>query len=584
MSHPHLVEGFGEWLDGNGELLQGPEWIERAAWRRYFRQAWMIPMRAGRAMTWRASVLPKGVAPQDQVVLVWDMGMGSYSAFPQPTGQFNIAVNGQSAIAICDQVGNRDWRKGDWRFHYEIKRREGNASYGLGYLMGPARAFAGTESPTITITASDSDSDAWFMLCAYGEGCLATGISFNEPNAAAAFVDDGVRRVGEGRERAKEGEYQLYWGDLHVHSNMANYIAASGPEDYAYGRHVANLDFMAITDQEHFLTDRMFAAAAELANRHNLPGEFAAFIAFEWSSRRYGHRNVLFRGDKGVCIRRHDVEKPYEPPFPREMEDSYSRLRAGLKQFGEPCLLLPHHPAMTSMGSFDWSHFDPELEPAVEIYSLWGSSEHRNAPGRSMRNDERSGSFVQDALARGYRLGIIGSGETGDGHPGNTQWRGEYARKAGMPLSRLGGGLAGVWATELTRAGIFDAIKARRCYGTTSARTTLRFKANGHWMGSDIHVSAAELKAGVPVAFDLAVDSETDIDAVHLFRNGRIVRCLPGYGPRLAERFNDSARLEDCITTASEHLTYYYVRVVMQNGHLAWSSPVWFTAPIVGGK
>ncbi len=577
MSSCPLIEGFGEPVEGHSKLLEGPQWIERAAWRRWFRRAWLIEMRKDMLVAWRTPTWPNNMAKAQHAILVWDMGLGSFSSLPQPTGQFDIEVNGHHVISICDQPGNRLWQKGDCRFYYEIKRHDDKATYGLGYLMVPASLLCDSHQATVRVTASDCDSEKWFMVCEYGEGCLAKGVSFCEPNAAAAFVDDGAQKITAGYERQTDGPYSLYWGDLHVHSSMANYIDATPGEDYEYARYVSNLDFIAITDQEHFLTEEMFAHASELANNHNDPDRFVAFVAYEWSSRRYGHRNVIFRGDRGVLVRRHDVERPYDPPYPRERADSFDLLRCGLERFGEPCMLLPHHPAMTSMGAFDWSHFDTQRDCAVEIYSLWGSSEHRSAPGRSIRNDERPGSFVHDALARGYRLGVIASGESGDGHPGNSQWRHGYAHKAGIALSPLGGGLAAVWAERLTRADIFDALRARRCYGTTSSRIKLRFKANDHWMGTDIPVSEDQLKAGLPIEMEIDVAGESDIDAIHLFRNGQIVHCMPGFGPSLSRRHRETLQLDDCTYLSAERFAYYYVRVIMKDGHMAWSSPVWFS-------
>ena len=577
MSSCPLIDGFGEPADDHAKLLDGSEWIDRAAWRRWFRRAWLIEMRNDMFVTWRTAALPDDLASQQHGILVWDMGLGSFSSLPQPTGRFDIEVNGHQVISICDQPGNRFWQKGDCRFYYEIKRHEGRATFGLGYLMVPASLLCNSKQATVKVTASDCDSESWFMVCEYGEGCLARGVSFCEPNAAAAFVDDGVQRVTAGRQRQTDGPFNLYWGDLHVHSSMANYIDATPQEDYEYARHVSNLDFVAITDQEHFLTEQMFAHASDLANNHDDPDRFVAFVAYEWSSRRYGHRNVIFRGDRGVLVRRHDVERPYDPPYPRERSDSFDLLRSGLKKFAEPCMLLPHHPAMTSMGAFDWSHFDAERDCAVEMYSLWGSSEHKSAPGRSLRNDERPGSFVHDALARGYRLGIIASGESGDGHPGNSQWRRGYARKAGIALSPLGGGLAAVWGEQLTRAGLFDALRARRCYGTTSSRIILRFKANDHWMGSDIPVSEDQLKAGLPIDLDIYVAGEVSIGTVHLFRNGEMIHCLPGYGRELSRRHGEILRLEDCMHLPAGRFAYFYVRIIMNDGHMAWSSSVWFT-------
>ena len=98
----------------------------------------------------------------------------------------------------------------------------------------------------------------------------------------------------------------------------------------------------------------------------------------------------------------------------------------------------------------DESHFapDPELEPVTEICSVHGSSEAPDSP--SPIYDPLPGNYVRDALDRGYRLGFVGSGDSHDGHPGLVQ------------LAGGNGGLAALLSPELTREGVYRALKARR--------------------------------------------------------------------------------------------------------------------------
>lgn len=570
-----LIEGFDKILESNAEVLDGEEWVARVSWRRYFRRAWLIRMKKGMFITWQTAPVPGQVKDTDRAIFVWAMGTGNYSRYPQPTGEFLIHINGEKVISFCVSTNNRCWSRDDYRFYYEIKRRESECSYGLGYLLVPKAALRSSSPATIKVSSVDTDSERWFMVCQYGEGNLDQGVSFSEPNARPTFVDEGISAVLKGVEHYSSSGLQLYWGDMHVHSNMANYVGASAEQNYEYGRLVSQLDFMAITDQDHFLNDRQFDKVITNANRHYVPREFVTFIGYEWSSRLFGHRNVIFRGDRGILIRRHDIEKPYEPPYARENRDSFYQLCEGLKKFGEPCMLIPHHPSMTSMGALDWSVFDPELEAAVEIYSLWGNSEDKNAPARSLSNDQCGGSFVQDALARGYCLGIIASGETGDGHPGNTQWRRKYALKAGFPLNPLGGGLTAVWAAELSRESIFDAIKSRRCYGTTNARILLEFKLNGQWMGEKIQIKKSKHERGFPVHVDINVKGADKVEGIYILRNGNITDFAPGHGDEMNCAFTQSLTSEHFLEVNDQRFAYYYVRVHQKDGHMAWSSPVW---------
>ena len=80
--------------------------------------------------------------------------------------------------------------------------------------------------------------------------------------------------------------------------------------------------------------------------------------------------------------------------------------------------------------------------------SSWGRFEYYQNPGH-IRVEEMKNSSVQDAWRMGWRLGVIGGS---DGH--------------NLFGDRIQG-LTGVYATELTRPAIFEAIRKRRCYATT---------------------------------------------------------------------------------------------------------------------
>lgn len=107
--------------------------------------------------------------------------------------------------------------------------------------------------------------------------------------------------------------------------------------------------------------------------------------------------------------------------------------------------------------------------------------------------------FVRGALLEGLReqlrlgvnpfaVGFIASTDTHNGTPGfvdEENYVGHVGREEGTPLGRLTGevpagprngpgGLVATWATENTRAAIFDALRRRETYGTSGPRITVR--------------------------------------------------------------------------------------------------------------
>jgi len=108
-----------------------------------------------------------------------------------------------------------------------------------------------------------------------------------------------------------------------------------------------------------------------------------------------------------------------------------------------------------------------------------------------------SGGTFQDALDRGHRVGAVASND-GPGLPGT--W---------------GKGVAGVWASELTRAGLWEAISERRTYGATGDRIRLWWEVDGVPLGS---VADAPAETGTAL-----VDCPQPLDRVDLVHGGRMV-------------------------------------------------------------
>jgi hypothetical protein len=134
-------------------------------------------------------------------------------------------------------------------------------------------------------------------------------------------------------------------------------------------------------------------------------------------------------------------------------------------------------------------------------------------------------------------------------------------------------GAIAVLATDLSREGVFDAMRERRTYGTTGARILLQFSAGGIGMGG-------EGAAARPLAVRTEAVATDVIDVVEVLRHvvGRpgfhvIADCRPG-----ADRVDWSLH-DDPGTGAA----IYYVRLRQRGlvrgvAAMAWSSPVWIAA------
>ena len=219
-------------------------------------------------------------------------------------------------------------------------------------------------------------------------------------------------------------------------------------------------------------------------------------------------------------------------------------------------ITIPHHPNTQSKavrgdgkpvwGPVDWSTIDDEFQRAVEICQNRGAFE---APGRNeelriMRED--CGASVQAALAKGHRLGFIGSTDTHNGRPGTGTAR------------------CAIVSGDFSRAGLWDALYARSCYATTGAHILLFLDINGAGMGQELTVPNARTERLVRWR---AVGTGP-FKRVDLLRNNKVARSWSGGG-----KDDLSGRHE--ARDACAPVEWWYLRALQTDKEIAWSSPAW---------
>jgi len=331
----------------------------------------------------------------------------------------------------------------------------------------------------------------------------------------------------------------ILFGDLHGHSSFSD--GTGTVEDYyRYARDVAALDVAALTDHDHwgapFLDERPdhWRHIEDTTSRFYDPGRFVTILGYEWTSWIYGHRHVL-----------HFEETAHVRSFVDESFDTPGELWAALR--GSPALTFAHHSAGEPVAT-DWSiPPDPELEPVTEIVSVHGSSE--SADTQYPIEGMIPGNTVRDALARGYRLGFVGSGDSHDGHPGLVHLK-----------KHESGGIAGILASARTREAVLDALRARRVYATNGPRIVLVASLDGAPMG-------ASVRAGASHRLLVKVVGTEGIDAVELLTPDGTLSRMPGRGRRFVFQWE---------VPASDPGSWLYVRVRQRDGGAAWSSPFFF--------
>jgi hypothetical protein len=352
--------------------------------------------------------------------------------------------------------------------------------------------------------------------------------------------------------------YTLLRGNLHEHTENSNCWPAGTDgtlhEDLRYGLYCEAYDFAGLTDHSYSLTEVYWRKTLRMTEFYNDSPYFVALPATEWTlsnngnsaiGHGVGHRNIFF---SDVSEARKFIRNKEEVYSERDPETRISpKLWEFIHAHKIDCVAIPHHPA-DETHALDWDVHDEEIEPVVEIFQCRGNAEYRGAPRminvsrhRPMADTDKG--FIDYALReKKYRLGFVASGDH----------------------NSMGVGLACVWVKEVSRRGILEALRARRCFATTGDHIVVDFRVNGAWGGETA-------PAGSAVNMTFKVDGADDIARVEILRNSRVIHT---HEPSSAGR-QAAGEWTDPSPKPEEGVLYYYARVTQKNNHLAWSSPVW---------
>lgn len=370
---------------------------------------------------------------------------------------------------------------------------------------------------------------------------------------------------------------RVFWGDIHVHTALCDGCLDPG-SFYPEARDLLGLDFAAITTHdtmdllEPSGRDDEWGLVRDLQERYNEPGRFVAFLGYEWSDHKQGHRGVFYAPDE---------PDPQLYSFVDPESDTTDKLEEVLR--GHEAIVIPHHTAWRRifMPLLNWLKFlrmkipegytwwGPEAgqQRLVEIYSMHGSSESHGGPfpithgdprgwfPRRLRDDRSApghGNYVREALASGLRLGIIAGSD-----------RHDYAVDERFhPIDVYPRGLTAIMADELTPHALWRSLWNRRVYGTTGKRIWLELSADGLPMGSEYVSSGSPRLRG-------SVIGTAPLKRAELLRHD-------GRGYTTAWSAGGSAEASFDFTDEDlEGEGFYFLRVEQEDGHCAWSSPIW---------
>lgn len=195
----------------------------------------------------------------------------------------------------------------------------------------------------------------------------------------------------------------------------------------------------------------------------------------------------------------------------------------------------------------DWDlGWNEKYEKAVEIYSVWGSSECSKENGNKFPlrhcKGEIAGRHIKDALAKKYRFGFVGGGDIHDGRPGDSL---RYMLKDDIYAQ----GLTACWLPELNRENLFDAIASHKTYATNCNRIYLEVEQR-------VDTNTINIKTA----------SEHGLEQIVAVYDGKetVLEKLDCHTKNLEQSYN---------LAGMEGYNSLYIRVEAGNNNTAWSSP-----------
>lgn len=373
--------------------------------------------------------------------------------------------------------------------------------------------------------------------------------------------------------RVAEGVAGPYWGDMHIHTKLS--YDGIGNDPYVYARDVSGLDFAAVTDHWESLGEAGYRQLLEWARAGAVPGRFVTMLGDERNPSEWGNgnHNIYFRSEESFSMHR-ALRAGGLFPTPKDKDSEKDR-----KPGPDPSqvMLIPHHTGVMfgdwtgkeKGAAIQWERADDQgLRAAVEIYSLHGQSEQyaphhaRSYEFNGLREADRfvntsvpGPHYAQDWWMGGRRIGAIASSDDHTGRGGQRE-----------------GGLAAVYAEQLTRESLFDSIRARRTYGTTGERILMDFSVNGSPMGGVLKV-----RRGTPLTARVQIWGTAVLTRIEVLRFRFLVDAnfVPLLSASPRPEAMDADLTADDVATGS---LMYYVRVWQEPVDcpaMAWSSPIW---------
>ena len=349
----------------------------------------------------------------------------------------------------------------------------------------------------------------------------------------------------DGYENAEDVEwstaYNLYYGDLHAHSDYSD--GWGTPIEAFTAARDNGADFFALTDHHYQMTPEMFIEEQLLADSFTT-SEFVAMAAVEYYIPGLGEMNIFNITDFDFGVFYNGYTGYDKTIRPNALPSLYDAIAAR-----EGAVGMWVHPLWAYSKQFEmYDYLTPERDQAVGIFEMHNL-------GSWVTYDQLS--YEPDyilALDAGWH--VLPSAVS-DTHIADWIW--------GYDVRTV------LLAEELTRDCLYDAMSSQRGYATLDKNLRMYYELNGAVMGSTLEEQTSEYVAHIYVE-DPDGTPEDEITLIEVISDGgEVVATIEASG----------ALVDIVVELSSEDASYFYLRISTASnvtggeGYTAWSSPVW---------
>ena len=314
--------------------------------------------------------------------------------------------------------------------------------------------------------------------------------------------------------------YQAYFGNLHSHTGNSD--GEGTPEEaYNFARDSAGLDFLAVTDHVEQIDPIEWYNQITTANQQTANGSYVALIGYEWGSPLDGHINVFNTNNLILTL--------------GWFYDDWD----GFRQW-----VIDNPPAFT-----EFNHpGDPSYATTWNDFEYLGGDNDSIFRLMEFQSPQQATDWYEFALKKGWHLSPVWNQ---DNH--SADW------------GTKDNGRAGIWATELTKTALYEAIKKRRTFATTDKNASIWLDISGVPMGGTVQ---KEMDAPVHISLvDGNNESWSNIEMVS--QNGII------------DNFSSTtSSLDTILLVTPGNDEWIFIRARQPDGDYIWSAPVHFTGTI----